>query len=144
MQQFPHHYTVSASAESEGDVRIVADGVEPILSAPPLQFEGPGDRWSPEDLLVAAVADCFVLTFRAIARHSRLSWASLNCEVEGTLDKGEGGTRFTAFTVSAALQVPEGVESDLAQRLLEKAEQHCLITNSLSAAVALTTDISVG
>lgn len=142
MQEFPHHYSVSASAESEGDVRVEAAGVEPILSAPPVQFGGPGDRWSPEDLLVAAVADCFVLTFRAIARHSKLDWVSLACEVDGTLDKGDGGTRFTAFAVHAALKVPAGVAEEKAQTILEKSEKHCLITNSLSAEVTLTTEIS--
>lgn len=142
MQEFPHHYSVSASAESEGDVRVEAAGVEPILSAPPVQFGGPGDRWSPEDLLVAAVADCFVLTFRAIARHSKLDWVSLACEVDGTLDKGDGGTRFTAFAVHAVLKVPAEVAEEKAQTILEKSEKHCLITNSLSAEVTLTTDIS--
>jgi peroxiredoxin-like protein len=144
MQQFPHKYTASASAETSGDVRITSDGLEPILSAPPEQFDGPGDRWSPEDLLVAAVADCFVLTFRAIARHSKLEWMALKCEVEGTLDKDEGGSRFTEFSVKAALKVPSGVTEEKAQKLLQKSEQHCLITNSLSAKVALATNITVG
>lgn len=73
MQSFPHHYTVAASALPEGDVSLNSGGLDPIYSAPPIEFGGQGNRWSPENLLVAAVADCFILSFRAIASVSQLS-----------------------------------------------------------------------
>ena len=56
MQAFPHHYKVEASGGPEGDVMLSEENVESIASAPPTEFGGPGDRWSPESLLVAAVA----------------------------------------------------------------------------------------
>lgn len=67
MQQFPHHYSIVAKADTQGDVVLAGERLPPIPSAPPTEFGGPGDRWSPETLLVAAVADCFVLA-------RRLSW----------------------------------------------------------------------
>lgn len=132
MQDFPHHYRVAATAEPAGDVNLSGEGLETIPSAPPPEFGGPGDRWSPESLLVAAVADCFVLSFRAISRASKLEWLSLHCEVEGTLEREDRVTRFTGFQVTASLRVPPGTNEARAQRLLEKAEEICLITNSLS------------
>jgi len=141
MQKFPHHYHTSASAGPDGEVRIVAEGLEAILSAAPAQFDGPGNRWSPEELLVAAVADCFVLTFRAIAEHSGLQWTGLDCGVQGTLDRVDGATRFTAFRVSAELDLPAGSDVSKAKSLLEKSEASCLITNSLTAEVTL--DVSI-
>jgi hypothetical protein len=33
----------------------------------PREFDGRGNQWSPESLLAAALADCFVLSFRAVA-----------------------------------------------------------------------------
>ena len=137
MEAFPHAYHVRATATAEGDVLLHGEAAEPLASAPPAQFGGPGDRWSPESLLVAAVADCFVLSFRAIARASRLDWRRLDCEAEGTLDRVERVTRFTRFEVRAELEVPIGTDEDKARRLLEKAEATCLITNSLSAPVHL-------
>jgi organic hydroperoxide reductase OsmC/OhrA len=65
MKSFPHIYNVTASAMPDGDVELTADRLPFLLSAPPAEFGGPGDRWSPETLLAAAVGDCFVLTFRA-------------------------------------------------------------------------------
>jgi organic hydroperoxide reductase OsmC/OhrA len=89
MQPFPHHYSITATARAEGDVSLEGERLPTIPSAPPTEFGGPGDRWSPETLLVAAVADCFVLTFRGIAGLSRFSWSALECHVTGTVERVE-------------------------------------------------------
>ena len=143
MQDLPHHYVVTARGKVAGNVVLSSDGVADLDSAPPAEFGGPGDQWSPESLLVAAVADCFILSFRAIARASRLEWDSLSCEVEGTLERVERVTQFTAFAVSVTLQVPAGTDEEKARRLLEKAEHVCLITNSLKAESHLETAVHV-
>lgn len=133
MQDLPHHYVVSAGAQATGNVMLSSSGVADLASAPPAEFGGPGDQWSPESLLVASVADCFILSFRAIARASRLEWSALTCEVEGTLDRIDKVTQFTKFDVVATLDVAPGTDESKAKRLLEKAEHACLITNSLKA-----------
>lgn len=131
MQDFPHHYSVAASASTQGDVALESGRIAPLPSAPPAEFGGPGDKWSPETLLVAALADCFVLTFRAIAGVSRFPWISLTCEVAGTVDRVDRVTQFTQFDIRARLRVPAGGREDQALRLLTKAEDTCLVTNSL-------------
>lgn len=143
MHPFPHTYPVTASARHDSAVSLAAPGVEIIESAGPVEFGGPGDRWSPESLLVAAVADCFVLSFRAISRVARLDWSSIECVVQGTLDKFEGVARFTRFDVEAKLEIPDGTSVAKAEKLLHKAEHSCLITNSLSGECALKLSISV-
>ena len=143
MQEFPHHYAVGASAQPGSSVTLSSDGIQDIASVAPVEFGGPGGEWSPESLLVAAVADCFVLSFQAIARASRLEWDDLSVSVNGTLDKVDRVTQFTGFAVTATLDVPAGTDEAKAQRLLEKAEHVCLITNSLKADSTLETSIRV-
>ena len=101
------------------------------------------DQWSPESLLVAAVADCFVLSFRAIARASKLEWESLSCSTDGILDRVDKLTRFTRFNVKAELVVPAGTDEAKAHRLIEKAEALCLVTNSLIAESHLDATVRV-
>ena len=137
MHELPHHYKVEASAGPDGEATLSGDRLDTIPSASPVEFGGPGDRWSPETLLVAAVAGCFILSFRAIARASRLSWTSLKCEVDGTLERVEGAMKFTRFVVRATLDVPQDTNEERAHRLLEKAESSCLVTNSLSGETQL-------
>jgi len=143
MQDLPHQYHVSANAENDSNVALKADDLPQLISAPPAEFGGPGDQWSPEHLLVASVADCFILTFRAVARASKLEWSGIESSAVGTLDRVDRVTRFTSFTVSATLTVPAGTDIDKARRLLEKSEAACLITNSLSAETHLEADVIV-
>lgn len=143
MQDLPHHYVVAASAKTDSIVNISGDGLAVIESAPPAEFGGPGDLWSPESLLVASVADCFILTFRAVARASKLEWVSLSCSVEGTLERVDKVTKFTEFKEAVVLQVAAGTDEAKARRLLDMAERSCLITNSLSAEVHLDADVKI-
>jgi organic hydroperoxide reductase OsmC/OhrA len=144
MHPYPHRYTVQASALPEGDVPVSSAGLPVLATAAPAEFDGPGDRWSPETLLCAAVADCFLLSFRGVARAQKLPWSSLRCEVEGTLNRIEGKTRFTHIVVKAALAVPEGTDHDKALKAMERAEHVCLISNSLVAERRVEATVSVG
>lgn len=144
MHPYPHHYAVQAEATPEGDVPLSSRGLPALATAPPVEFDGPGDRWSPETLLCAAVADCFVLSFRAVARAGKLPWTSLTCEVRGTLDRVEGKTRFTEIVVVGALTVPEGSDRNKAAQAMERAEHVCLISNSLCAERRLEATVAVG
>lgn len=143
MQELPHHYHAGATVHAEGLVELSSPGLATLESASPAEYGGPGDKWSPETLLVAAVADCFVLTFKAIARASKLEWTSVKCNVEGVLDREEKVTRFVKFNIRAELEVPAGTEESRAHRMLEKAEQNCLITRSLTASADLEVEVRV-
>ena len=141
MHAFPHVYAVTATADEERDLTLASAGLPALAVNSPAEFEGPGDRWSPETLLAGAVATCLILTFRAIAKASKLPWISITCETSGTLERVDRVTRFTSFAVRARLQVPEGTDLDRAQRLLVKADETCLVSRSLAAPVRL--EISV-
>ena len=143
VQDYPHYYPATATASADGSVTVTSPGLIELDTAPPAEFGGPGDLWSPETLLVASVANCFILTFRAVARASKLEWQALKCDVSGVLERVDKVTRFTAFEVRAVLDVPEGANEAKALRLLEKAEQVCLITNSMTAEVRLEAELRV-
>ena len=143
MDPFPHTYRVRGIARGAQDPDLLADGLPALATASPPEFGGPGDRWSPETLLVGAIADCFILTFRAIAGAASLPWGKLECEVRGTLDRIDRVTQFTHYDLDARLTVPEGTPVPEAREALEKAEHHCLITRSLKGRVHLQLHIEV-
>lgn len=141
MQKYPHIYQAEAVAGAEGAVDMLSPGLPAISTTSPPEFGGPEGNWSPETLLVAAVAGCFILTFRAIARASKLAWVDLDCEAEGKLEKDGKLTRFTAFHIRAKLRIPDSEREEKARLLLEKAEVNCLITNSMTSEIQLDTRI---
>jgi organic hydroperoxide reductase OsmC/OhrA len=142
MQAYPHHYRVRASAGADGDVALASEGLPILSSAPPPEYGGPGGQWSPETLFVAAIADCFVLSFRAIAHASNLSWDAIECRAEGVLERVERTVKFTAVALHAELKLPADGDERRAHRLLEKAEESCLVTNSLNVKPTLTVTIT--
>jgi len=142
MHPFPHYYEVTSSSDSAtNDAPIQATNLELIDTAPPVEFGGPGDKWSPESLLIGAVASCFILSFRAVARASKLDWRSVACSVTGTLDRPGKRTRFVRLMITARLNVGAETSPQRAERVLEKAKDNCLVSNSLSCEVDITTDI---
>lgn len=137
MHPFPHHYAVSVVVPRTGDLRLESSGLAPLSTSLPAEFGGVGDRWSPETLLVAAVADCYGMTFRGVAAASKLPWISFTCHVTGKLDRIDRVTRFTSFDLHAQLEIPESADRDQAIRILTRAEETCLVTRSLNATVHL-------
>jgi peroxiredoxin-like protein len=144
MQTYPHHYTVQAVADTTGSVAVWSAGLPTLSTAPPAQFGGPGGQWSPETLLVAAAADCFLLTLRAIANASNLAWHRVDCHADGTLDRSDGVVRFTAIDLRVRLVVAAGGDLERARRLVEKAERSCLVTRSLVARPTVHAEIVEG
>lgn len=141
MSQFPHDYSATATAGPDGSVSLSSEGLPTLESQPPSVFGGPGDQWSPEDLLVAAVADCFTLSFRAIAAASKYSWNDLKCDVSGTLDREDRTVRFTSINVKAHLVIPADSDAERGEHLMAKAKQTCFITNSLIAETHLESNV---
>ena len=142
MQEMPHRYTVVAHSHLD-EVRLQGENLPDIATAAPAEFGGPGDKWSPETLLTGAVANCFILSFKAIARASKFEWDELSCEVTGVLDRVARKTMFTGLHLKTSLTISDRDMVEKAERLLEKAEASCLITNSLVADATLEVEIVV-
>jgi organic hydroperoxide reductase OsmC/OhrA len=131
MKAYPHTYRVSAQGSAIGAVPVVSQGLPTIETAPPPEFDGPGGVWSPETLLVAAIANCFILTFRGVSRASHFAWEKLEAQVDGMLERISGVTQFTRYNTRAKLTVKAGTDRVKARDLLERAEKICLVANSL-------------
>ncbi|MGO9037961.1 MAG: OsmC family protein [Steroidobacteraceae bacterium] len=131
MKPYPHVYQVRAQGSASGAVRVSSADLPDVQTAPPPEFGGPGAVWSPETLLVASIADCFILTFRGVARAAHLEWDSLDAQVEGTLERMAGVTQFTRYATRAILTVKPNADHAKARELLERAEKICLVANSL-------------
>ena len=141
MRELPHHYDARLTGGPSGHAEVRAAGLPPLLMAEPVQYDGPGDAWSPEHLLLASVQACFLFTLRAIARLSKVEFAQLELEASGTVDRQEGVTRFTEIVLRPTLTIAAGVDRTRALTLLEKAKKACLVSSSLSTPIRLEPEI---
>jgi peroxiredoxin-like protein len=137
MKPLPHHYSVHLADGPVGHATVSVDGAPLLSSAPPLEFDGPGDAWSPEHLLLAAVETCFLFSLQAVARASRLEFTSLALFAEGTVDRQDGVTRFTDIVLRPRLTLSAGTDPERVRRLLAGVERVCLVSASLATPVRL-------
>ncbi|WP_324027172.1 OsmC family protein [Maribacter sp. BPC-D8] len=113
------------------------------VATPPEFPGGMPNIWSPEHLFTAAVSSCLMTTFLAISEYSKLEFVSFKCESKGILEKVDG-----KFVISEILLFPEVVITDeskreRAERILEKSEKACLISNSITSKITMETKIIV-
>lgn len=144
MKAFPHEYSVHLTGGPVGHGQLSTPGIPDLALAAPVEFDGPGDAWSPEHLLLASVQGCFLLTLRAVARASQLEFLSLEVDASGTVDRQEGVTRFTEIVLRPRLVIAPGSDRARALRVLEKSERNCLVSASLSTPIRLEPQISEG
>jgi len=141
MKPLPHRYDVRLAGGPTGHATLAATGLPDLRSAPPLDFDGPGDAWSPEHLLLAAVETCFLFTLRAVAKASKIEFIALELVTEGTVDRKDGITRFTEIVLRPRLAIPPGADRDRALWVLHKSEKACLVSASLSTPVRLEPEL---
>lgn len=141
MKPLPHRYEVHLAGGPEGYAMSSAEGLPDLRCAAPVDFDGPGDAWSPEHLLISAVTTCFLFTLRSVAKLSKVQFKTLDLSAEGVLERKEGVTRFTAITLRPKLTVAQGTDRAQALRVMEKAEKACLISASLSTPVHLEPEV---
>ena len=142
MKPLPHHYDVHLTGGPSGYAQLSTAGVPELRTAPPVDYDGPGDAWSPEHLLLASVQACFLFTLRAIARLSKVEFLALDLDASGTVDRQDGVTRFTEIVLRPKLTVSPGTDRQRALRVLEKSEKTCLVSASLSTPIRLEADIT--
>jgi len=140
-----YQYTTSATWTNGRRGTIHAEGIDHSLdfSAPP-EFQGTAGIWTPEHFLVAAVATCFVTTFRAIAEFSKFEINGLQVTAEGVLSKGEGGFKFTNIIVRPTLTVLREEDRERGLNLMDKAEHACLVSRSLNSEITLEPTVITG
>src|SRR5687768_3982799 len=144
MKTLPHRYDVHLTGGPAGYAALSTAGVPDLRTAPPREYDGPGDAWSPEHLLLAAVQACFLFTLRAIARASKIEFTSLELDAAGTVDRQEGVTRFSEIVLRPVLTVSAGTDRERVLRLLEKSEKACLVSATLSTRIRLDPEIVEG
>jgi len=138
---FPHHYEVELEA-GYGEGVVSSGSRPPLLGGAPPEFDGRADVWSPEHLLLSALALCHYTTFEALARRAQLEILGYHTAVRGELGKTKEGLAFTHLGLEVTVDVREESAAH-AQSLLQTAKQHCLVANALKVPVELRSAVRV-
>lgn len=138
-----HYYTVDLNWDSARKGTLSSPDLDEIIEvATPPQFpKGMEGYWSPEHLLTAAVESCFMTTFLSIAENSKLEFKSFSCHSKGKLEQVDGKLLMTEIFLEPTLVITNENDKEKAERILQKSETACLISNSIKSKITLNTTV---
>jgi organic hydroperoxide reductase OsmC/OhrA len=122
---------------------LSAPGKPNIVVGSPPEFKGEPDIWAPEELLVASVNTCMMLTFLTLAQAKGLTPVGYESDAEGLLENVEGKYRITEVTVRPRVSLKSQSELQRAREIMEGVEAQCFISNSIKSKVTVTADFVV-
>jgi organic hydroperoxide reductase OsmC/OhrA len=138
----PLHFDVTVTRRATGDAAVESAPRVAIEGGPPPEFGGDASRWSPEHLLLAAAALCYVTTLEWWAAHREVAILALRCRADGVVEKTSRGLAFTAVHLSISVTARPG-EAAAVHGLVDLAKQSCLVSNSLACPVAIAAEVDV-
>ncbi|TYA58984.1 OsmC family protein [Formosa maritima] len=113
------------------------------VATPPEFPNGMPHIWSPEHLFTAAVSSCLMTTFLAISGYSKLEFISFKCPSKGILEKVDGKFVMSEIQLFPEVVIADEKQRDRAERIIEKSEKACLISNSITSKVTLKSTIII-
>jgi organic hydroperoxide reductase OsmC/OhrA len=115
--------------------RVLTTGKVDIEGSADAMFKGDSSKHNPEDLFVAALSTCHLLSYLALCARSKISVVAYEDDAVGTMElTPDGGGKFTEVVLRPRVTIGSG-DLDLAVKLHERAHHYCFIANSVSCAV---------
>lgn len=112
------------------------------VNAPP-EFKGEPGFWTPEDLFVASIESCLMLTIVGIAEKRGVEMVSYTSSAEGSLEWREGGYEFTKIIVRPNIVVSYDEAAASMHEIVARAHDACLIAKSVRSTLVLEPTIAV-
>ena len=133
-----HHYKTALKWDEGRIGTLSADTLDSFKVATPPEFpKGVPNTWSPEHLYVASINACLMTTFLAIAENSKLDFISFSCESKGKLEKVDDKYMISEIELIPKIKVKSERDKERAGRITVKAEEQCLISNSVKTKIIL-------
>ena len=140
-----HYYNVDISWKNDRKGEMSSpELLQNVEIATPPQFpKGIEGTWSPEHLFTAAVSSCLMTTFLAIAENSKLEFENFECKSKGKLEQIEGKFLMTEVILEPVVTIKNESDREKAEKVLQKSEANCLISNSVKSKITMIPHIKL-
>ncbi len=140
-----HYYEVDVqwNAERKGTMTSPELPQSWEVATPPQFPKGMEGIWSPEHLFTAAVNSCLMTTFLAIAENSKLEFSSFNSRALGKLEMVDGKYMMSEVKLIPSVTIGNEKDRERAERILQKSEAACLISNYIKSKIVFEPNIMV-
>ncbi len=125
-------------------VTIEIDGKPALFASSDKPFRGDPARWNPEDLLLAALSECHLLSYLHACVQAGVVVVAYEDAATGTmLEDGRGGGAFTEVVLRPRVTVADASMTDAATAAHAQANAWCFIANSVNFAVRHEATVTV-
>lgn len=124
-------------------VTIRIDGKPELAASAARAFRGDPERWNPEDLLVAALSECHLLSYLHACVQRGVIVTAYADDAIGTLQQAGNGGRFTEVVLRPRVTVADAAMVADAEAAHEDAHAWCFIANSVNFPVRHEASTSV-
>lgn len=115
------------------DHEVTADGPAAIAGSSDPVFRGDRGRWNPEQLLVAALSQCHLLSYLHLCAVSGVVVVAYEDHPDGVMNEtADGGGSFAEVTLRPAVTVGHASMTGPALELHDRAHELCFIASSVS------------
>ncbi|MFQ5959553.1 MAG: OsmC family protein [Alphaproteobacteria bacterium] len=123
------------------DFEIAIDGKPAIVCSSPPVFHGDAARYNPEELMVASLAACHLLSYLALCARGGVAVVAYEDAAEGTVAMKDGKMRFTEVVLRPKVTIAAGADADKARALHGKAHDACFVANSVNFPVRVEASV---
>ena len=140
-----HVYEVSVNwqADRKGVMTSPVLNTKIEVATPPQFPKGMEGIWSPEHLFLAEINSCLMTTFLSIAENSKLEFTSFDSKALGKLEMIDGKYLMSEVTLIPVVTIANEEQKDRAERVLQKSEANCLISNSVKSKIIFKPEIKI-
>lgn len=114
------------------DYAIEADGKPALRGSADPHFLGDASAYNPEDLLVAALSACHLLSYLAECARAGIAVVAYEDDASGEMTLIDGVMRFREVVLRPRVAVADAARIDEATALHERAHAVCFIANSVN------------
>ena len=139
---FTYHTRVKWTGGRAG--MLASEGKPDMKVASPPEFRGEAGVWTPEDLFLAAVETCTLMTFAAFSERMKIPVVSYESSAEGLLEFVDGGYQFTRIVLRPIVKVGSADAVEQARKTLDDAHHACLVARSVKSEIVLEADVTAG
>lgn len=112
---------------------LSSEGKHDIAGSSDRPFHGDADRWNPEELLLASLSQCHLLSYLHVAASAGVVVTDYRDEPLGIMEQtADGGGHFTSVTLRPVVTVASAEMAELAAALHHDASQKCFIAASVN------------
>lgn len=119
------------------DMQVEPAGKPPIAGSAGARYFGDDSRYNPEDLMLASLAECHLLTYLALATKAGVRFESLAIDITGVLGSVGGKTRFVRATLRPTAVLVPGADRAVADALHREAHEQCFMSNSINFPITI-------